>query len=672
MTDQDPTQAYVPPAAVPPVPPAPEAAATQPPAPPAAPYTAPEAVPQPPAAPSYEATAPYEAPVAPVPPAPAAVPGIAWAGEAPSVAAEPVPTAPVQVDAARKGPGRSPVKWFIAAVVALLVVGGAAGATLMLTSSASGASPVSGWAPKDTVTYVEVRLDMPGGQQAELAKFMAAFPGFADQAAFKTKLGEIGDRILGAATDNKHNYQQEIAPWFAGQIAMAQGPAPSMKDLQSGTLNTRALVILGTSDAAKATAWIDSIVKETGAKTSTEAYGDTTITIVKSGSGDMAGIEVPDAGYAFVGKVLLAGDTTSLKAAIDTKGNAGIAASDGFKAAQKAVNGNHLAFFYGDTKAAIGSSFETLESMDTSGMVKALAGIYDGIMPAWGAGSVYAKDGRLVMESVQPHVAKLGDPSNGADTIGALAPADTVFLASGRDLGARIKAMRALFDGEPAFKDALKQIDQALGVVGGFDKAVGWIGDTGLVITKQGAAVDGGLIIVPKDAADGKALLTQLRTLIELGAQGQLTFSDEEYKGTQIVSIDISQLAKLGSSMAGASPEAIPDGISLAWAATSDVIVMGVGPQFVKDVLDTKGGDSLAKQARYADAVASIGKESAGLFWLDITAIRGMVEPLIPAEAKSQYEKDVKPYLVPMDAIVGATVQAADLDRSTILITTTK
>ncbi len=197
MTDQDPTQRFAPP---PDAPPAADAAATG-----APPVFEPAAVPPPPPAPVVQ-------------PAPALQP-------APVV--QPVPTAPVATVAAGR-PGRSRVKWLLAGVLSLLVVGVAAGATLMLTASA-GDPAVLAWAPADSIAYAEARLDLPGDQRAELAKAMTAFPGFDDQAAFPAKLNEALDMLVGRASDGKMTYQADIAPWFGGQVSVSIGPDPGLR-----------------------------------------------------------------------------------------------------------------------------------------------------------------------------------------------------------------------------------------------------------------------------------------------------------------------------------------------------------------------------------------------------------------------------------------------------------
>jgi hypothetical protein len=561
------------------------------------------------------------------------------------------------------------VKWVVAAVAALLVVGVAAGATLMLTSNTAATSGVEKWAPADAAAYYEVRLDLPGSQQAELAEFMSAFPGFDDQAAFPTKLGEIGDRIVRAASDDRYDYQTDIAPWFGGQIGVSTGQPPTASEMRDGDLIAPMLAAISVTDAAAATAWIEGVVTESGATTVTQDHGGTTITVVQQPEG--IGIDLPDYGYAVAGDVILAGDVPSIEAALDCAGAGGLATTEAYQAARAALPGDHLVFGWVDYSTAL-ASFDALESLDDSGMVEALGRVYAQILPPWAGVSLRAEDGRLVMESVSPHVAALGDAENRVDPIAAMAPADTIFLGTGSDIGARLQALKALFEGEAAFEEVIGQVDQALGIVGGFDAATGWIGDVGVAITRQGEAVDGGLIIQPTDAAAAERLFTSLRSLVEVGAGGMLTFEQEDYNGTTIVTLDLTALAGLGAGMGGVDESMLPDELKLAWAVADDVVVMGVGPQFVKDVLDARGGDSLADQERYAAVVGGAAAENTGVYWLDIAAVRGMVEPLLSDEDATDYERDVKPYLEPLDAWGGATVAGADLDRTTLYLTVTE
>ena len=164
----------------------------------------------------------------------------------PQAAGDAVATAPVVAASAPKK-GRSPVKWVVALViVALVAVSAAAGAVLL--TGASGTPSVLAWTPNDSVTYAEVRLDLPGNQQAELAKVLSAFPGFDDQAAFPTKINEVLDQLVGKASDGKQSYTADIQPWFGGQLGVSVGPLPTGADASSA----RFLALASVKDAAKA------------------------------------------------------------------------------------------------------------------------------------------------------------------------------------------------------------------------------------------------------------------------------------------------------------------------------------------------------------------------------------------------------------------------------------
>src|SRR5207342_2598447 len=126
------------------------------------------------------------------------------------------PTAPVQAVPPPKRPSRA--RWAIAGLIALIVVA-LSGAGLYALVGASNSSLVSAWAPADSVAYVEIRADLPGDQRQNLGRFLAHFPGFADQSTLETKLDQTLDRLVDKASDGKRNWSKEIKPWFGGQIA---------------------------------------------------------------------------------------------------------------------------------------------------------------------------------------------------------------------------------------------------------------------------------------------------------------------------------------------------------------------------------------------------------------------------------------------------------------------
>jgi hypothetical protein len=290
---------------------------------------------------------------------------------------------------------------------------------------------------------------------------------------------------------------------------------------------------------------------------------------------------------------------------------------------------------------------------------------------------VQARGDALGFEAVTPH-APIGPDSNRAGALAQHVPPETIVLSEAHDYGASIRELIALLRQEPELAEAFRQIDQGLAILGGEDGLLGWMGDAGIAVARDGDGIHGGLVFTPTDRAKAERLLTTLRGFAQLGgAQAGITVREEPYAGTTMTILDAGDLGELlqqGMGMSGAPlpPDVVPEGrLEIAWAATDQVVVLGVGSSFVKAVLDAGAGASLADDARYQALVNQVGAENVGSFWLDVTAIRELVEQLASSEpdALAEYERDVKPYLVPLDAMVSANVVDGDRDRSTFIVT---
>ncbi|HYO42003.1 MAG TPA: DUF3352 domain-containing protein [Candidatus Limnocylindrales bacterium] len=636
MTDQDPTQAYQPPTTgLPEVPPA------TPVAPPA--YAAPAAY-APPAAPSAPG---YAAPEAPAP--------------------LPVATMPVETAAAAKRPGRSMIKWVIAAVVVLLVAGTAAGATLLLTSD-SGDPAVLAWSPADSVAYSELRLDLPGSQSAELAKVMKAFPGFEDQAAFPVKLSEALDVLVGQATDGKQSWKTDIEPWFGGQVGGSVGPIPTKADPTAA----RFVLLVSTKDAAKATAWVDGLVKQdAAATTTTETYNGATITVVTPTDGSVKDLAGMKAAYTVVGPVLALGDLTSVKAVIDTQGKTGLATNAQFKEASASLTGDRLGFFYADVKAISAAAESLAGQAGAEAAMPSLPAFLDDWTTPWVAAAVRAESGAFVVDTRSPHVEAAGAPKNSESKLPGLVPPTTVILAEGHDVGATLATLKAELAKDPELADAVKQVDDALAIVGGFDAATGWMGEVGVAITRDGETIGGGLVVTPTDAAAAEKLMNQLKAFVQLGgAQAGITVTDEDYNGTTITVVDLSGLGGLVGGLSEGAVEA-PADLKIAYTVTDEVVALGYGTDFVKGVLDARTGASLAETERFTTALAQAGTSHASLFWLDIAGVRDFVEGMVPSDMKGDYDANAKPYLQAFDSLIATQVPGETIDSGTMVIRVT-
>lgn len=593
---------------------------------------------------------------------------VAWASG-------PVPASPVlpPAKAARRG-GR--LRWAVSlAVVALVVLASAAVAALITGQSST--STVLGYVPASTTIYAETRLDLPGDQRRAVGEFLSKFPGFADQAALDTKLDEVLDQLIKDATNNEQSYTTNIKPWFDGELAFSVGPLPKAASLLDGGPSvfgtSRALVLVSIKDQALAQAWFDAAIAKTGAKTTSESYNGATLTVLPPTDGATAALAMID------GKVAVAGDIVSVKAAIDSKGSSGFASEPGPKAALDSVSGDHVAFGYVALRPLLDLSNDLSKATPSGLGGVAMEGISDSILkvvPEWTASWLRFEKDAIVMEATAPRPETATGPTeNRTSTIAEHVPSSAIFAATTHDLGKSLKEMLDLYRTDATAKPILDQLDQGLGLVGGADAAFGWARDTAVVIDAVNGTPEGGLIVEPTDSAAAKQLFTALRTFVTVGGdQIGATIKDETYNGTTITIVTLGDLGAL-SGMVGGSAAGLPvptGNLEIAYAVTDDIVVIGSGPGFVKAVLDTTASTSLASDDTYKKLADQAGNGTGGTY-LDLAAIRELIEKAAAtagdAAGIAKYETDVKPFLVPFDAMFAAGSIDGDLSRSVIYIT---
>ena len=596
------------------------------------------------------------------------------------VPAVPIATTPLSgpPPAPTATPPRSRVRWLVAAVVIALIVGVTAIATLSLTGS-SPASTVVGYVPADSVAYGELRLDLPGDQRQKIGQFLSKFPGFADQAALETKLDEVLDRLVSEGTDGKQTYTRDIKPWFDGEFAFSMGPLPAdasaLKDPGSAAPR-RALLLLSIKDEALARAWFTNVLTETGVKSTQETYQGTQLTVFT----DLE-VTAAQAALALVdGKVAIAGDIASVKAAIDTKGGSPLAKSDTFVAAKAAMSGDDLGFAFVDLKSILAAALRMTEATASA---PPLSDALVGLTPDWAAFRLRADGDALVMDSAMPHVdAAPGPDQNRTNGVAAFAPPSTIALSAGNDYGKTLVETIALYRKDPALAEAFKSVDEAAGMLGGLDESVGWMGDTGIVVATTGDSIEGGIVSIPADAAAGRQLLTTLRSFATLaGGQYGISVRDEDHAGTTITILDLGtaeSLSGLAGSLGGVplpddATSKLPGGhVEISYAATDGVVVIGSSPAFVGHVLDAGAGQSLADDARFSGLVGRVGSAGTGVAFVDIAAVRGLVEGHLSdasAAERAEYEESIKPFLTPFDAFIATGTTSDELEQQHALIT---
>jgi hypothetical protein len=591
--------------------------------------------------------------------------------------AVPVPTQPIAGPPSSASAKPSRARWFAAAGLIALVIGATTLITLSLTAGSS-TSTVLRYAPADSTMYGEFRLDLPGDQRQKVGQFLSKFPGFADQAALDTKLDEVLDRLTSESTSGKETYTTDIKPWFDGQLGFSVGPIPEVNgnDSTAAAKAFRAVALIAIKDEVKARSWFENAFKEAGVAGTSETYQGVQLTTFT----DPKDADVKGAFGIVAGKIAIVGDARSVKAAVDTNGSSGLAKASGFAAADAALNGDDIGFFYFDMKSWLAASRRLSATFASTPPVSdALLAM----VPDWMAMRVRLEGDALVLDTAQEHVSTAPAVPNRANGVPAYAPPSTVALMAGNDLGTSLKQLIKIYREEPSTAEALKQLDQTAGLIGGLDAAVQWMGDTGAVISKNGDGIEGGVISVPADAAAAKQLLTQLRSLVQLGgAQMGVTTRDETYKGQTITVLDLGSLKGLAG-MAGAFGGGLPDGADatkdlpdgnaeVAYVATDQVVAIGSSPEFVKHVLDAGAGASLADDARFQGLVGRVEANHAGLNFVDIAAVRALIEGSMasaPASERDEYEKSIKPFLTPFDAYIASGVVGGSVDQGHAIIT---
>jgi hypothetical protein len=358
------------------------------------------------------------------------------------------------------------------------------------------------------------------------------------------------------------------------------------------------------------------------------------------------------------------GDQQSVHAAIDSKGAGTFADGPSFKAAAAAVPGDRLAFGFLDVRRIV----DAAGASSAPGASPTLLTLDQ--LPAWVAVTVRAESDSLSATIALPQTSLAPVTSNHASNLAAKLPPTTIAAGEIHDLAALIGSITTTLRNSPDTQSSQSQIDQALQALGGIDSLVGWMGDTSVAVIRTEGAVDvaAGLVIQAKDAKAASDKLLQLRNLVSLlGGSTGLSVTDETYNGDTIMVIDAGDAARItgGTPLPGSAPGSH---LQIAVAQKGDMVIAGIGDAFVKAVLDTKQGASLADGDAYKGALERAGASNTGQLYVDLTAVIDIAtQQLSPADYQ-HYLSDIKPYLDPFRALA-ASGSAGDPNRARVVIT---
>jgi hypothetical protein len=562
-----------------------------------------------------------------------------------------------------RGGGNAALRWGIAGLLVVLIVATATVAIILTAGRAAPATLASYVAAADVAGYFEARLDLPGDQGEKLGAFLGRFPGFDDQSV-DSRIDDALNELVRKATKNEQDWTTDIEPWFEGALGVAVTDdmmTTSMEPSRPG--QPAGLFMLSIKDATKAEAWLSALAGKSDVSA-----------IDYNGTGVYYGGSSPHrlAVGILGGRVMLAGDETSVHKAIDLGGKGSLGDEEQFKAARAAFTGDSLGFMYLDLERYLRVFQETSDPSVASPCISTAG--YLEMVPDWMMIRFVARENGLAFETAFPHIDGAAQAENRLSRIAPHLPGSTIAMFEVHDVGrAILNFIDECRGSDPEVDAAIKEVEPQLQILGGLEGVLEWIGDVGVVVTRDGDAVDGGLVISTANRADADRLLGFVSSALELGGSSMgFDVRDEEYAGTTITILDFGDWQDLAA-LAGTPGEVPFEGrFEIGYAIKDDFVVLGLGDRFVKSALDAGPGGSLADNARFKALLDSVGAEGAGTFFLDLTGARELLEDLgstFAPDGMAAYEQEVKPWLEPFDAYIQGSRRDGQYDRSTGILT---
>jgi hypothetical protein len=564
----------------------------------------------------------------------------------------------------------------IGAVGALAVGMGVAVGGFLL--EARGAPIVSGasYVPATAPFYVELRLEPSAAQDASLRELLGRFPEIEGVDLERPLYEQLGEVIDEAQPDTEAiSWSEDIDSWFDGSIGLAlldipteaMAPMDPMDPMAAPPIPSM-VGLFGVSDRVAAEAAIGRLRADAaeGLTFTEQVHGDATIHVADDG------------GFAYSlvdDQLIVAPAAEDIVAAIDahTSSETTLSEAGSITELTDALPADWLAFMIYDLTDLMAAAFQQPGAMASPG-TDALRELMEH-QSLRGAMAVTAGGDRVAVETVTDAPTGPLTVENADRGLADEVPADALYYADGGNLGEALTAvigpLKDMF-GATGGEEQLGMIESALG--GDLEELVAWMDDGATVVGWDGEAVYGGMLIVPTDADEARRRLGQIETFAGLAAMDPasgITVETRDAGGEKITSIRWIDPNAVDPAMP--SPVDLSEGVVVEWTVTEDRALIGVGDQFVERVLDLDPADSLAIQARYADAIDELGGASnAGATWLDLRGIRLAVESAVGTSADEAtmefYTTEIAPWLEPLDRVVGIARLESELLVSTVVL----
>jgi len=477
---------------------------------------------------------------------------------------------------------------------------------------ASGASEL---VPAGSVIYGEATLKPEGDQKEAIDAILAKFPG-GGQA--RDKLKDLIERGM-RESDSPVSFKEDIEPWLGDEAAFFVSNLSPGRDAQS------AAALIAAKDEDKAQAALE---KSAEGELSKDNYKDVEVLTDES----------DEAGAVFDGFLVL-GTEAGVKAAIDTsKGGKKLSEDERYKDALDDAADDRLGFFYMNSP-------ELLRSLREAGtpLPDSFRKFFEEPLVA----TLDADEDGVTFEGTVPEVIGRASLFGQASDLVEELPGDSWLGMAQSDFGKLIDFYVDAFADVAGGRD---MVEQLLTAATGLDlqrDVIDWMGDFGVFVRGTTESdLDGALIIETRDEAASDRFISAL---------GRLAKSQADNPGDHIGPLT----APGGGKGITFTSRSFPKPIHV--FQQDGTVVFAYGDAAASDAV--KPASKLGDSAGYTAARDSLGDYDISFFLLakPILDLVDSTDSAIDAE----WQK-AKPYLEPLNALVGGTSGDGDSLRSAL------
>lgn len=529
-------------------------------------------------------------------------------------------------------------RWHAGVIAAVALTTAVAAFVLLQRPPADGPLlAAADWLPPTTLAYLEVDLEPDGPQADALAELAGRLAALGGAGAGRSAL----DPLLGALSNDRYSYTDDIGPWATGRAALALLTFPGRADLGRPVMPGIVLCI-GVEERGGANELLAQLREDReafDATNETRTHGSVPIWI----SRDQLTPEGSDGlVVALADDMLIAGiRLADVTAALNAHDGDTLAASQGFREAIRDLPLDRVGTYWTIRSPErlfadllIGGGFGLGEGPATT------QSFLEGFLPSAQVGAVMVDGDRLVFERRMARPAHVAQPPAAGSPVPGRLPPDVVGYVELPAFGATLGGL-------------LGAIDQDLTVAGGprldvmaFQAGIPTarlgelFGAVGLAVTLPDGQPAVGLVAQVTDPDAANHLMGRLLALMQVGTQPR------DYRGVTI--------------QAGGVPFLFGGEVPVEIAIHDGWLVIGGGDGFVQASIDaTLDGDNLATSPRFVELIQAAGAQArAGLVYLDNEAlVRGLER--MPGQAQG-FGQVFGPRLAVGDAALLVTIPADD------------